>query len=294
MTDNRKSDTCSGFRDVCASVQGVLEANSLLRHVSKSKLRQFSFDVTVVAFGVRCGYLFDVFGLRTKRTTLKDFLEEVLLRLRQTHPAFETVTLLYDPASEQLFFVSVPRFRTYCEPDSGRLSGTILSWVSFIEVRGAATETCPPPVRLESVFRAVALELNAQGTPPVVISLPGDEDRSMGDMVAFAACILEFPVAYVPISEPTGGAFLAGVPLDVYDCVLVRDTGRAAEAQARSEVQSLIKFSCPQAIGLEVPELSPKSLVDRLSARFAERVEHATSFAFVVSHFVETLDRVAM
>ncbi len=232
--------------------------------------------------------------------------------LLQMLPVFESVTLLYDPASDQIFFVSAPRLRTYYELDSRRLSGQLLAWVSFIEVGGTTTkvrsllgrlrkhssthcdvrQVCPPPVGLPTVFDAVAIRTDVQGTTPVMISLPDDEGRSTGDMVAFAACILEFPVAYVPIPDgPEGGAFLAGEPLDVYDCVLVPHT---SQTQAHSEAQSLIKFSCPQAIGLKVPELSPKSLIERLTTRFAERVESTTSRAFVVCHSVQTLDRVAM
>ncbi|RDX42510.1 hypothetical protein OH76DRAFT_1411093 [Lentinus brumalis] len=265
---------------------------SALRYVHKSKLQQFSFDITAIAFALRCGYLFDAFGLRRHQTELQDFLAEVLTKLRDMLPVFESVTLLYDPASDQIFFVSVPRLRTYYELDSRRLSDQFLAWVSFIEVRGTMAKICPPPVGLPTVFDAVAIRIDVQKTTPVMISLPDDDGRSMGDMVAFAACIIEFPVAYVPIPDgPEGGAFLAREPLDVYDCVLVPHT---AQEQAHSEAQSLIKFSCPQAIGLKVPELSPKSLIERLTTRFAERVGSTTSRAFVVCHSVQTLDRVAM
>ncbi len=54
MINPRKSNTCSDFQNVCTSVQGVLEMFSALRYVHKSKLQQFSFDITAIAFALRC------------------------------------------------------------------------------------------------------------------------------------------------------------------------------------------------------------------------------------------------
>ena len=117
----------------------------------------------------------------------------------------------------------------------------------------------------------------------------------MGDMVAFAACILEFPVAYVPVLEGSeAGVFLAGVPLDVYECILLWHPTRAAQAHVEHEPQTLVKFSCPQAIGRNVPELSPARLAELLAARFEERVGSAASRVLEVRHSVETLNGVAM
>ncbi|RPD62341.1 hypothetical protein L226DRAFT_532641 [Lentinus tigrinus ALCF2SS1-7] len=293
MTDTRKLAAYSDFDYVCTSVKDILGTLPLLRHVSKTKLRQFSFDIAIVAFAMRCGYLFDAFGLRSKHTTLKDFLSEVLTKLRKTLPAFETVTLVYHNASDQLFFVSIPRFRACYKLDNGGLSESLLAWVAFVEVRGSSAKVCPPPAGLSSVFSAIAINIDTEGTPPIVITLPDDGDPPMGLMVAFAACILEFPVAYVPVTDgPEGGGFLSGVPLDVYEGVLIPYTAGTTQVHTDHETRILVKFSCPQTIGLQVPELSPKSLMARVAARFEERV--ATSRKFVVRHSVETLDRVAM
>lgn len=106
-------------------------------------------------------------------------------------------------------------------------------------------------------------------------------------MVALAACLLEFPVAYVPIS---GGSdpFLAGVPLDVYECVLVQTSPHALE-------HVMLKFSCPQTMAAKAPELRPEALMERLRMRFADRLEQvAFPGTLVVRHRVETKDRVAL
>ena len=114
---------------------------------------------------------------------------------------------------------------------------------------------------------------------------------NLGDVVAFAACILGFPVAYVPDMEAGEEAFLSGVPLDVYECVLVdRTTGGAQERE-----HVMIKFSCPQAIGNEVPPLGTGVLRERLKTIFEQRLRNTRILRDLdVRHVVETLDRVAM
>ncbi|KAI0770244.1 hypothetical protein C8Q74DRAFT_884994 [Fomes fomentarius] len=112
-------------------------------------------------------------------------------------------------------------------------------------------------------------------------------------MVAFSACILEFPVAYVPASGLSGGdAFLSGVPLDVYECILVH---RETKALSQSPEHVMLKFSCPQPIGHGVQELAAGRLVERLREHFEDQVQKfATSYRLLVRHHVETLYRVAL
>lgn len=107
-------------------------------------------------------------------------------------------------------------------------------------------------------------------------------------MVALAACLLEFPVAYVPTGDGSK-PFLAGVPLDVYECVLVKN-----EPQHPLE-HIMLKFSCPQTVSGDPPDLQPAALVEQLKSRFTERLDQAAfQGMLVVRHHVETKDRVAL
>lgn len=167
---------------------------------------------------------------------------------------------------------------------------------TYIRLLIVISQICAPPRGLFTIIRDVLSAIDAGGTHPVLISLPADDGtRTMGDMVAFAACILEFPVAYVPTSGLSGGdALLSGVPLDVYECILVH-LGTKALSQNPVHAHVMLKFSCPQPIGHGVQELAAGRLVERLRERFDEQVQKfATSYRLLVRHHVETLDRVAL
>lgn len=110
-------------------------------------------------------------------------------------------------------------------------------------------------------------------------------------MVAFTACILEFPVAYVPTTNDSGG-FLGGVPLDVYECALEPDTSSEINLPDK---HVMLKFSCPQSVASARPELQPEVVERLLRARFTPRLRDATfPGRLVVRHSTETLDRVAL
>ncbi|KAI0712096.1 hypothetical protein C8Q76DRAFT_477648 [Earliella scabrosa] len=116
-------------------------------------------------------------------------------------------------------------------------------------------------------------------------------------MVALAACLLEFPVAYVPTFGPDGdsNAFLAGVPLDVYECILACSEDGSGGSCNDGHEHVMLKFSCPQTVGNDVWDLAPGVLVERLASRFTDRVRPTNSSCrVVVRHHVETLDRVAL
>ncbi|EIW59449.1 uncharacterized protein TRAVEDRAFT_121490 [Trametes versicolor FP-101664 SS1] len=110
-------------------------------------------------------------------------------------------------------------------------------------------------------------------------------------MVAFAACILEFPVAYVPMAHG-GGAFLAGTPLDVYECILESDASSSVKVPDK---HVMLKFSCPQGVAKTKAELHPKAMVDKLQTLFEARLgKVAFPGRVVVRWSTETLDRVAL
>jgi hypothetical protein len=95
-------------------------------------------------------------------------------------------------------------------------------------------------------------------------------------------------VAYVPTScDQT--AFLSREPLDVYECNLVH-----AETEFSSQ-HTLLKFSCPSAIGMEHNELLPQRLTQRMKGRFVPRLQKVNdAMALNVCVSRERHDRVAL
>ncbi|KAI0632064.1 hypothetical protein C8Q77DRAFT_898533 [Trametes polyzona] len=245
----------------------------------------------------RLGYLFDAFALRDRRRTLKDVLSETLLALRRDIQCFNDVFLLHEPNSDQLFFVNAPRLRSYSMLESFANCGEIASEtgssaMTFVRVEGSCVQGSPPPIGLRSLLADLASQ--AGPDTPCTVSLPEDDrTRDIGTMVAFAACILEFEVAYVPtLGGGGGGGFLSGVPLDVYECILELSAEKSGELP---ESHTLIKFSCPQALANSLPELRPEAVVLALWRRFDGRLKEACFPGTMrVHHSVETLDRVAL
>ncbi|OSD07278.1 hypothetical protein PYCCODRAFT_1430521 [Trametes coccinea BRFM310] len=263
--------------------------------VPQERLRQVALDVTVVASGIRSGYLFDAFAIRDKRTTLRQVLEEYLTNLRNATEHFMDVALLYEPHSEQLFFANTRKLRERALRTSTLNASTTSSGPSedgmvYLRLEGSRAEVSSPPPRLEPLLGKVS-EGFAHNPSRSGLCLPDDADHlDIGTMVAFAAHILDFPVAYVPTSG-SNTAYLAGVPLDVYECVLEADPATADVPRSHT----MIKFSCPQDIGLTTRELSPENVVRKLRARFENRLRTAGfPGTLVIHHTVETLDRVAL
>ncbi len=129
--------------------------------------------------------------------------------------------------------------------------------------------------------------LPSDAEPPLLLHLPEDTARTLGDIVALAACLLDFPVAYVPIGDGST-PFLAGVPLDVFECVLMQTSPSSLE-------HIMLKFSCPRAMAADSQDLQPEALVERLRARFTDRLAQvAFPGTLVVRLHTETKDRVAL
>lgn len=116
--------------------------------------------------------------------------------------------------------------------------------------------------------------------------------------VPLAAVLLEYPIAYVP-AHADQTVFLAGVELDVYDCVLSfsqapdgRDTGGDHNGPYEHR---LLKFSCPSRLAEEAPNLLPTRLIESMLARFEPRLDAAgCQCSLAVRHATETHDRVSL
>ncbi|KAI1793407.1 hypothetical protein LXA43DRAFT_242920 [Ganoderma leucocontextum] len=207
--------------------------------------------------------------------------------LRQEFDVFLSTAALHDPVSDQVFVVNVPKLRTYYDSTREALSPALLSWVTFLELDGSKTKVSLPPPGLPKMLGDALPGFTNNAEPPLLLHLPEHGTRTLGDMVSLAACLLDFPVAYVPIGDGSD-PFLAGVPLDGYECVLVQISPSPLE-------HVMLKFSCPQAMAADAPDLRPEALVERLRARFTERLGRvAFPGVLVVRHCVETMDRVAL
>jgi hypothetical protein len=112
------------------------------------------------------------------------------------------------------------------------------------------------------------------------------------ELIPLAAFLVEYPVAYVPISARQEN-FLSGVPLNVFECIVVHPVdGMQNRNQQRRH--SLLKFSCPCILGAEYPQLlSPQAMELRLEEHFRERVEKL-GLEFKVTHSTVIHDRVAL
>ncbi|KAH9891590.1 hypothetical protein C8Q73DRAFT_699932 [Cubamyces lactineus] len=292
----RRKNFCGAYHAAVSSLRNIVA----LRHVSREKLREAALDITIVAFGVRTGYLFDAFAIRDRRISLKDVFVEYLTALRAANQQFCDLVIVYEPHAEQLFVVNIHKLRNLVSANEHPRSATGAdaqrrASVIYVLLDGSSAQATEAPLEVQSLIHKVASDFDNEGAP-LAISLANVElAQDIGTMVAFAACILDFPVAYVPTS---GGntAYLAGVPLHVYQCVLVVDEDEnASQSYGLPRRHTAIKFSCPQHVAQTNSGLLPETLVHNLKTRLEEQLQ-AAGFPgrVVVEHSTETLDRVAL
>ncbi|KAI0661939.1 hypothetical protein C8Q70DRAFT_613835 [Cubamyces menziesii] len=288
-----RNNLCAAYHTALSSLRCILA----LRHVSREKLCQAALDITIVAFGIRTGYLFDAFAIRDRRISLKDVLVEYLAVLRKADRRFENAVIVYEPHAEQLFFVNTQRLRdllSFEEPPRSTTSTEAPS-VIYIALDGSQAQVTEPPAMVKSLMHTVTARTEDGQAPPMISLIHEGHVQDIGSLVAFAACLLDFPVAYVPTS---GGdtAYLAGVPLDVYECSLVIDNDTdALRPYELPRRHTVTKFSCPQHVAQRITALSPETMAHNLRTRLEVRLQ-AAGFPgrVVVKHSTETLDRVAL
>ncbi|KAH9922841.1 uncharacterized protein BXZ73DRAFT_51152, partial [Epithele typhae] len=112
-------------------------------------------------------------------------------------------------------------------------------------------------------------------------------------IVAFTACLLDFRVAYVPVEG--NAAFLAGVPLDIYECVVGGSQHGGGQAgQRRINDHILLRFSCPQSVSAMLSE-GCAGMQSQIERTVTERLGLSQiAVTVVVHHSVQIMDRVAM
>ncbi|KAI0333645.1 hypothetical protein GY45DRAFT_1296451 [Cubamyces sp. BRFM 1775] len=291
-----QNDFCVAYDTAVSSLRCI----PALRHVSREKLCEAALDITIVAFGIRTGYLFDAFAMRDRRVSLKDVLVEYLTGLREVNQHFRDVVIAYEMHAEQLFFVNVQKLGNHVSTDERPLSTTGTdaqrrTSVTYILLRGSRAQITEAPPGVQSLIHKAVSDFNNGRASPVINLAAEEPAQDIGTLVAFAASILDFPVAYVPACCGDT-AYLAGVPLDVYECVLViDDDADAMRSYGLPRQHTVIKFSCPQHIARTITGLFPETLVHDLRIRLRDRLHTASvPGKVVVKHSMEILDRVAL
>ncbi|KAH9846375.1 hypothetical protein C2E23DRAFT_853288 [Lenzites betulinus] len=286
------------FKDVYMSTMSCLRGLPALRHVSRDKLVMFCMDLCVVACGIRLGYLFDAFAVRDRRKTPGEVLAECLTELQKDTPCFRSVSLVHEQTSDQMFFVNGRRLQELCHTRTQNTNSSIsevganlISRTAFISVQGSSAHICPVPSKLPQLLADLARALGERFTQRIIQVALNADASDISTLVAFAACVLEFPVAYVPASQGSY-AFLAGVPLDVYECVLRVD---ASVGGGLPETHTMARFTCPHCVAETHTGLRPEGILRLLRDRFEGRLREAGfPGSMTVRHFVETRDRVAL
>ncbi|KAI6042676.1 hypothetical protein EDC04DRAFT_911132 [Pisolithus marmoratus] len=200
----------------------------------------------------------------------------LLKNLRLKSWIFRDIFLLTVPMHMQTFFVQ----RTVL------LEHTFLSFPSFIRLDQNLTVTPSAPDGAREILLDWSYEILRQGG--LSYSLPGDLTQEL--LVPLAGILLDYPVAYVPVSAHQS-TFLAGEPLDVYEVAFNSPSAGLSSLQGGRFV--FIKFSCPRRVAEKDSILSPACLLLLLEHKFERRLE-SIGASVSVRHYTETLDRVAL
>ena len=205
---------------------------------------------------------------------------------------------MHEPIYDQYFFVNTilfqERYRVEVHSPSSWISWVLLEQppviVSFffstphhkIGLLMASSRKLPvPPTRLLHLIQLLHNSLGScdKSSPLLTLQLP--EDTTICDAVPLAAFLLEYPVAYFPVS-PDQTSFLPRILLDVYECI-IGDVGLDERRQ-----HTFMKFSCPSG-------LSSRDLLVELKSLFSKRLEAAgVTGEYQVRKHEEIHDRVAL
>ena len=131
--------------------------------------------------------------------------------------------------------------------------------------------------------------LMSESPGALVLSL--SDSFTQGVLVPLAAVIIDYPVAYVP-AHSAQTSFLDGEPLDIYT-ISFREITPLGSTLGVGKEHVLFKFSCPQVLADNHPQLSPGHLIEELKLKFTARLGRIGMQINAVHH-TETLDRVAL
>lgn len=143
-------------------------------------------------------------------------------------------------------------------------------------------QVADPPFNVRNIFDSLKEKVTAQTTLPSSITM--NSSLPAESVIALAAVLLEYPVAYVPTTLDS--PFLSNVTLDVYECII----------SFEKTAHTLLKFSCPSELGQENSEMLGSShIIASLTKKYLPRIRTmAPIVSFRVLHTSQNLDRVAL
>jgi len=272
---------------------------SYFKKIPHAKLQTFAVDVTLVSLQIRTGYLFDAFSLARLHwsKTPSYILADTIRVLRKKSKAFHDVVVLHDIVHDQLFFVNVPLLLRRCHEEfcldiqaGSKADDASRPYTTFVLLDDHPRLLHDIPAGVLHLLQTLCPLLEANTTsayPQELLTIPSSHDTSTSDIIPFAAVILEYPIAYVPVS-PDQSAFLPWEVLDAYECILMIEEGKT---KTRC---TICKFSCPKSLshygGLGIDQLQ-----EMLGKLFTTRVKCTDVEGHVeVRHHQETHERVAL
>ncbi|KAF9267394.1 hypothetical protein L218DRAFT_984925 [Marasmius fiardii PR-910] len=287
------------------------------------RIKLFAVDLAMITLCIRTGFLVDAFTIQDTDDRAASWRWNQLLRdLCQRSNRFKSVVHIYDPTSDQSFFINKPLFLSrirgflslYDTDSAGLLSameGPNFQPTSFISLSSEGpfnptftdvSEGVHAVLRhLSSQIQLISAEDSVQES--MTITLP--PNLSYIVTVPLAGFLLEYPVAFCPISTPGAdtSSFLSQVPLRVYKCFLkLEDKDRTRDSGTNSQQKPghlLMQFSIPAVLESTHPETHSSTVVEsKLHQIFSSRLDKAfagkTVPPLTVTHSIKTLDRVAL
>ncbi|KZS93667.1 hypothetical protein SISNIDRAFT_485279 [Sistotremastrum niveocremeum HHB9708] len=225
-----------------------VSAQSTIGRVSRGALELFAVDVTLVALGIRSGCLIDTFSPRVEEMNL---LVQIL-KSKSTH--FEYLLLLTDDTSNY-FIVNSRLLAARVEFELSESDPS--PWTSFILLDEDISSQSRPSPAVINHLQAIISKDDPLLIPPTSL---GTEDA-----ISLAGFLLEYPFSYRPSDLSTDSNPLGGIPLLVYECSLIsRDPSTPRH--------SLMKFSCPLQLIIDVPSCASDIIQSRLVSRFRPRL----------------------
>lgn len=259
------------------------------RKIPVNRLWLFANDLSLVVLGIRTGYLLDAFAVPNPVDTFTCLINQ----LRMHRPEFSFIVHIYEPASDQSFFVNSHLFQRMHQCSSFSVSlqqdqSCCPDYTSFVLLSESPALLSNPPDDLQESINNLCDAIASTRGPS--ISLPDGLTQQI--VIPMAAFLLEYPVAYIPplFDQATS---LSSTSLTVYEGSL----HFASQGTQPSYQHTVIKFSCPTALTSQHRLLSPDDLQDRVTAHFRSRIAEAglsPSTLFMVERSIQMHDRVGL
>ncbi|KAJ3502891.1 hypothetical protein NLJ89_g8683 [Agrocybe chaxingu] len=231
------------------------------------------------------GYLVDLFCPEDPVSLFSNLITS-LRASPSTGSRFSTVLHIYEPVSEQSFFVNSILLAQRLEE--------LDEFPIFLRLGSPIEVLQKIPDRLNDVLHSLRGLLHPSNAGiPLSYTLPADIPMDM--TVALAGVLLDYAVAYMPI--PSREHVLSGVPLDFYKSTLTwpRPNADAINGDVRENQWSIMKFSCPAQLAENHPALTPTKIINRIQVMFQKRLSILDDRTLKINteHTTKTLAHVA-